>query len=65
MGCDRGDLASLIGLDAADRNERVAALRQRFGNQVLELAGLVAAKRQAAVAVFTLRVKLAAVPGSA
>ena len=52
---DRGDLAGVVGLDAADRDERVAAGRQRVSDQVLELAGLVAAERDARVAVVSFR----------
>src|SRR5215207_5919048 len=39
---DAGDGARVVRLDAADRDERVAALRQRVGRQVLQLAHLVA-----------------------
>ena len=41
---DRRDLARVVGLDAADRDQRVAALGERVGDEVLELAGLVAAE---------------------
>jgi len=51
-------LARLVGLDAADRHQRVAALGQRLGDEVLELARLVAAKGEAAVAVLALGVQL-------
>ena len=51
---DRGDLAGVVGLHAPDRDQRVAALRQRFGHEELELARLVAAVREAAVAVLAL-----------
>ncbi len=47
---DGGDLPGVVGLHAADRHERVGALRERVGHEVLELAGLVAAEREAAVA---------------
>ena len=53
-----GHLACLVGLDAANRYQRVAATRNRFGNQVLHLARLVAAKGQAAVAVLALGVQV-------
>src|SRR5690606_32571333 len=53
-GGHRGDLASVIGLHAADGDEGVAALRQGVGDQVLELAGLVATEGDAGVAVFPL-----------
>jgi hypothetical protein len=48
------DLAGVVGLDAADRDERVAALGERVGDEVLELARLVAAVGQPAVAVVAL-----------
>ena len=54
VGRDGRDLAGVVGLDAADRHERVAALGQRVGEQVLELADLVAAEREARVAVLAL-----------
>jgi hypothetical protein len=44
----------VVRLDAADRHERVAALRERVGDEVLELADLVAAERDAGVAVLAL-----------
>ena len=50
-GCD---LARVVRLHAADRDERVAALRERVGGEVLELAHLVAAVREAGVAVLAL-----------
>ena len=55
-GARRGgrDLARVVGLDAADRDERVAALGERVGDEVLELARLVAAVGEAAVAVVAL-----------
>ena len=46
--------ARVVRLDAADRHERVAALGESVGGEVLELAHLVAAERDAAVAVFAL-----------
>src|SRR5690606_7006284 len=48
---DRRDLAGVVGLHTADGDERVAALRQCVGDQVLELAGLVPAEGDAGVAV--------------
>ncbi|MCY1384790.1 hypothetical protein D9M69_730880 [compost metagenome] len=48
----------MVGLDAADRDQRVAALFQGLGDQVFELARLVAAEGQAAVAVFAFGVDL-------
>src|SRR5205814_182381 len=47
----RGDLTRVVRLDAADRDERVAALRERFGDEVLQLARLVAAVGKPGVAV--------------
>ena len=58
MRRDRGDLPRLVRLDTADGHQRVATLGKRLGNQVLELAGLVAAERQAAIAVLALGVEL-------
>jgi hypothetical protein len=54
MGRDCSDLPRLIRLDAADRDQRVAALRQRLGDQIFKLASLVAAECEAAVSVFSL-----------
>ena len=51
---DGGDLARVVGLHAADRDERVAALLERLGDEELELAGLVAAEGEPAVAVVAL-----------
>ena len=45
----------MVRLDAADRDERVAALRERVGSEVLELPDLVAAVCQARVAIVALR----------
>jgi hypothetical protein len=45
----------VVGLHAADRDERVAALGARVGDEVLELARLVAAVGEAAIAVVALR----------
>jgi hypothetical protein len=55
MGGDGRDLPRVVRLDAADRNEPVASLRQRVGGEVLELPDLVAAEREACVAVLPLR----------
>ena len=52
---DRRDLAGVVRLDATDRDERVAAGRERVRDEVLELAGLVATERDARVAVVALR----------
>ena len=54
MRRDGRDLPRVVGLDAADRDERVAALRERVGGEVLELAHLVAAVGEAGVAVLAL-----------
>ena len=51
---DGRDLARVVRLDAADRDERVAALRERVGGEVLELAHLVAAVGEPGVAVLAL-----------
>src|SRR6185437_8450857 len=48
---DRSDLARVVRLDAADRDERVAPLGQGVGDEVLELSRLVATEREAGVAV--------------
>ncbi|KAJ3472248.1 hypothetical protein NLI96_g13385 [Meripilus lineatus] len=58
MRGDGRDLAGLVRLHAADRHERVGALRERVGDEVFELARLVAAERKAAVAVLALRIQL-------
>ena len=54
LGGDRGHLPGVVGLHAADADERVRALPERVGDQVLQLAGLVAAVGQPAVAVLAL-----------
>ena len=51
---DGGHLPGVVGLDAADRDQRVGTLGQRVGDEVLQLAGLVAAVGEAAVAVLAL-----------
>jgi hypothetical protein len=51
----RRHLPRVVRLHAADRHQRVAALGERVGHQVLELARLVAAVGEAAVAVVALR----------
>jgi hypothetical protein len=50
-GCD---LAGVVRLNAADRDERVAILGERLGREVLELAYLVASVSQSRVAVLPL-----------
>src|SRR5690606_12102953 len=52
---DSGDLARVVGLDAADRHERVASLLQRVRDEILELADLVATEGDSGVAVLPLR----------
>ena len=54
MACHAGYGACVVRLDAADADECVAALGQRVGGEVLELAHLVATKGDAAVAVLAL-----------
>jgi hypothetical protein len=49
---------STVRLDSADGHQRVATLGQGFGDEVLELACLVAAEGQGAVAVFALGVQI-------
>jgi hypothetical protein len=44
----------VVGLDAADRHEGVGSLGQGIGNEVLELADLVASEREPRVAVLAL-----------
>ena len=55
---DGRDLARVVRLHAADRDERVAASRDRFRGEVLELSHLVAAVREPGVAVLALRPEL-------
>jgi hypothetical protein len=50
----------VVRLHAADRDERVAALRERVGDEVLELTGLVAAEGEAGGNVVPLRPDLRA-----
>ena len=50
-GRDRGHLPGVVGLDPADRHQVVGTCGQRVGDEVLQLAGLVAAEGQARVAV--------------
>ena len=55
---DRRDLARMVRLHAADGHERIGIGRERVGNDVLELADLVAAEREARVAVLALGIDL-------
>jgi hypothetical protein len=52
---DGRDLSRVVRLNAADRHEGVAPLRERVRDEVLELARLVAAVREAGVAVLAFR----------
>jgi len=52
---DGRDLAGVVALDPADRDQGVAALGERVGDEVLELARLVAAVCEPGVAVLALR----------
>ena len=54
VGGDRGDLAGVVRLVAADGDEGVGAAGEHVGDDVLELADLVAAEREATVDVLTL-----------
>ena len=54
VGCHGRDLPRVVGLDAADRDEGVAPLRERVRGEILELAHLVAAVGEAGVAVLAL-----------
>ena len=58
LGCDRGHLASVIRLNAADRHQRVGVRGDGVRNDVFELAQLVAAERKAGIAVVALGVNL-------
>ena len=54
VGGDRRDLPGVVRLVAADRDQRVGTAGEHVGDDVLELADLVAAEREAAVDVLTL-----------
>jgi hypothetical protein len=58
LGGDRGDLAGVVRLHAADRHQRVGVRGDRIGNDVFELAQLVAPVREPRVAVLALGVEL-------
>ena len=51
---DRRYLARVVRLDAADRHQRVAPLRERIGHEVFHLPHLVAAEGEAGIAVLAL-----------
>ena len=51
---DRRHLPGVVGLVATDRDQRVRTLGERLGDEVLELAGLVAAVGEPGVAVLAL-----------
>ena len=58
LGRDRRHLARVVRLHAADRDQRVGVRGDRIGNDIFELAQLVAAEREAGIAVLTLGVEL-------
>ena len=58
LGGDRRDHAGVVRLHAADRDQRVGVGGDRVGDDVFELPELVAAEREAGVAVFALGVEL-------
>ena len=58
LGRDRRHLARVVRLHAADRDQRVGVRGDRVGNDVFELAQLVAAEREAGIAVLALGVEL-------
>ena len=58
LGRDGGHHAGVIGLHAADRNQRIGIRSDRVGNDVFELAQLVAAEREPRIAVLALGVEL-------
>ena len=55
---DRSDLAGMVRLHAADRDQRVGVRGDRVGDDIFELAQLVAAEREARIAVLALGVEL-------
>src|SRR6202030_3152369 len=57
LGGDGRDHAGVIGLHAADRHQRIGVGGDRVGDDVFELAQLVAAEREPRITVFTLGVK--------
>ena len=57
LGRNRCDHAGVVGLHAADRDQRVGIGGDRIGDDVFELAQLVAAEGQPRIAVFPLGVE--------
>jgi hypothetical protein len=57
-GCYAGDLAGVIGLNAADGDERVAGLGEGVWDEVFEFAGFVAAAGDGRVEVVAFGVDL-------
>ena len=58
LGRDRGHLTGVVRLHAADRHQRVGVRGNRVGDDVFELAQLVAAVGEAGIAVLALGVEL-------
>jgi len=58
LGGDRGDHAGVVRLHAADRDQRVGVGGDRIGDDVFELAQLVAAIGEAGIAVLALGIDL-------
>ena len=58
LGGDRGDLTRVIRLHAADGHQGVGVRCNRIGNDVFQLANLVAAEREPGVAVVAFRIEL-------
>ena len=58
LGRDRGHLARVVRLHAADRHQRVGVRGDRVGDDVFELAQLVAAEGETGIAILALGVEL-------
>ena len=58
LGSNGRDHPSVVGLDAADRHQRIGARSDGIGHDVLELPELVAAEGQAGIAILALGIKL-------
>ena len=56
LGGDRGNLTGVIRLHATDRHQGVGVRRDRIGNDVFQLANLVAAEREPGVAILAFRI---------